>query len=87
MGSADRFSTPANATFVPLRRSSIDAWLNMRRSRVPFQPIPMKPPSAHDPGALKVAPWSMSRGPWTVFSAYDTRDTAFRIMDHAPTMI
>jgi hypothetical protein len=30
MGSADRFSTPANATFVPLRRSSIDAWLNMR---------------------------------------------------------
>ena len=44
----------------------------------------MKPPSAHDPGALKSAPWSVGSGPWTVFRAHDTRDTASRIMDHAP---
>jgi hypothetical protein len=30
MGSADRFSTSANATIVPLRRTRIDAWLDMR---------------------------------------------------------
>ncbi len=52
--------------------------------RVPSQPIPMKSPSAHDPGALKSAPWSVGSRPWTVFRAHDTRDTASRIMDHAP---
>ena len=44
----------------------------------------MKSPSARDPGVLKSAPWSVGSRPWTVFRAHDTRDTASRIMDHAP---